>query len=451
MNLPEEFLRSLEGLPGYDREAFLAVHLRAESISSVRLNPAKLQEPHWKIPLSPVPWSKWAYYLATRPSFTFDPYFHAGAYYVQEASSMLLEQVLLQHADLGKPVRVLDLCSAPGGKSTHLHSLISSDSLLVSNEVIRSRATVLRDNIIKWGTENVAVLNNDPADFGRMGGFFDMMVVDAPCSGSGLFRRDAAAINEWSSSQVDFCALRQKRILADSWPALKEDGLLIYSTCSYSQEEDEEILKWLMQELDPIPLSLNMAAAWGVVEVNANGAWGYRSWPHRVKGEGFFIAAFRKKKGGTGFALKNKSKAERISKQEKHLLKEWVNTDNKEWVKNGNTVFAWPPALAPELEWMLENMNMLYAGVRVGELMRNKMVPDHALAQSGMLHEAIPVTNLDPDQAIAYLQRKEFAWPGKGKGWQIAAFEGQKLGWVNVLSNRINNYYPKELRILKEK
>ncbi len=451
MNLPDEFIHSLEGLPGFDKEAFIAIHQRAELISSVRLNPSKLQEPHWKIPISPVPWAQSAYFLSTRPSFTFDPYFHAGAYYVQEASSMLLEQVLLQHADLKKSLRVLDLCAAPGGKSTHLQSLLSSDSLLVSNEVIRSRATVLRDNIIKWGAENVAILNNDPADFNRMTDYFDVMVVDAPCSGSGLFRRDAAAINEWSLNQVEFCAMRQKRILADCWPALKNDGLLIYSTCSYSREEDEDILRWLMNEMELISLPLKMDSNWGMVEVQADGAFGYRSWPHLANGEGFFIAAFRKKNGGTNFAVKNRSKAERLTKQEKELLRDWTNTNAKEWVKNGNTVFAWPLAIKEELDWMLGNMNMVYAGVRVGELMRNKLVPDHALTQSALLNKQIPLTNLDLDQVIAYLQRKDFEWPGQGKGWQIAAFEGQKLGWVNVLSNRINNYYPKELRILKEK
>ncbi|MCR6722026.1 MAG: RsmB/NOP family class I SAM-dependent RNA methyltransferase [Chitinophagaceae bacterium] len=221
--------------------------------------------------------------MSSRPSFTFDPLFHAGTYYVQEASSMLLEQALKQHLDLNADLRVLDLCAAPGGKSTHIQSIISPNSLLVSNEVIRSRATVLRDNVLKWGSSNVVVLNNDPAHFQKLPAFFDAMVVDAPCSGSGLFRRDPDAFNEWSPEQVSFCAQRQKRILADVLPALRENGLLIYSTCSYSLEEDELLLEWLMNEYDLESLPLQLEENWQIVEVKSGNAYGYRCWPHLLK------------------------------------------------------------------------------------------------------------------------------------------------------------------------
>ena len=180
-----------------------------------------------------------------RPSFTFDPLFHAGTYYVQEASSMFLEQALKQSVDLSQPLRVLDLCAAPGGKSTLLQSLLNKESLLVSNDVIKSRAAILEENIVKWGAANVVVTNNDPAHFARLENYFDAIVIDAPCSGSGLFRRDPEAINEWSENNVQLCSQRQQRIVADVWPALKQNGILIYSTCSYSAEEDEAILDWM--------------------------------------------------------------------------------------------------------------------------------------------------------------------------------------------------------------
>ena len=251
MNLPEPFIQSLQKLKGFDEDAFQAVHQSGGQITSVRLNPDKIlniPSSILKLQLARVLWSSNGFYLKERPSFTLDPLFHAGAYYVQEASSMFLEEVLKQSVDLSKPLRVLDLCAAPGGKSTLIQSVISKDSLLVSNEVIKTRVNILSENITKWGGANVIVTNNDPSDFKRLPGYFDVIVVDAPCSGSGLFRKDPNAINEWSENNVALCAQRQQRILADILPSLKEGGVLIYSTCSYSQVEDEDISNWLQKE-----------------------------------------------------------------------------------------------------------------------------------------------------------------------------------------------------------
>jgi 16S rRNA C967 or C1407 C5-methylase (RsmB/RsmF family) len=237
LKLPPQLLRSLQGIPGFDERTFVQVHESGEQVTSIRINPAKpLPTPDSRLPaLSPVPWSSFGYYLAERPSFTFDPRFHAGAYYVQEASGMFLEQALKQTVDLSRSVKVLDLCAAPGGKSTHIQSLLSRESILVSNDVIRSRAAVLEENMTKWGAPNVVVTNNDPAHLARLPHYFDVLVIDAPCSGSGLFRRDPDAIGEWSENNVQLCSQRQQRIIADVWPALKPGGILIYSTCSYSK------------------------------------------------------------------------------------------------------------------------------------------------------------------------------------------------------------------------
>src|SRR6185295_2766131 len=247
------------------------VHRGREQVTSIRVNPLKMPvaSSEWSVgdthdsPLTThVPWSQYGYYLSQRPSFTFDPLFHAGCYYVQEASSMFLEQALKQTVDLSRSLKVLDLAAAPGGKSTHIQSLISKDSLLVSNEVIRSRSNILKDNIIKWGGDNVVVTNNDPKQFGKLENYFDGIVVDAPCSGSGLFRRDEQAIGEWSENNVQLCSQRQQRILADVWPALKKEGVLIYSTCSYSKEEDEEIVGWMKNNLSAINCQLEVDKNW---------------------------------------------------------------------------------------------------------------------------------------------------------------------------------------------
>ena len=218
MYLPPPLLASLQGVTGFNRAAFEAIHDSGEQVTSIRLNPFKSFAGHANWVTTPVPWCPAGRYLATRPSFTLDPVFHAGAYYVQEASSMFLWHALQQTVGNGGSSKVLDLCAAPGGKSSLLASYFSN-GLVVANEVIKSRATVLVENMCKWGADQVIVTNNDPAHFKSVPGFFDVMVVDAPCSGSGLFRKDPAAVAEWSADNVQLCSQRQQRILADVLPA----------------------------------------------------------------------------------------------------------------------------------------------------------------------------------------------------------------------------------------
>lgn len=444
MQLPAALLNSLQGLKGFDKESFEEVHSSGQQITSIRLNPFKKAD--FQNQKSEIPWTEHGYYLETRPSFTFDPLFHAGCYYVQEASSMFLEQAFRKTTDLSKQLRVLDLCAAPGGKSTHIQSLISKDSLLVSNEVIRSRAAVLKDNIVKWGSPNVVVTNNDPKDFARLQNYFDVIVVDAPCSGSGLFRRDPGAITEWSENNVQLCSQRQQRILADIWPALKNDGILIYSTCSYSRQEDEEIVSWLKTEFSVAAITLPVDPGLGITISDG----GCRFWPDKVKGEGFFIACFQKKEGDDYVALKIKGKAEPITIKERTIINNWVKSDGLSFVKHAETVYAWPEILYNDFNLLLGQLRVIYSGVLTGVLMRDKLVPDHALAMSDIFSASVGKIELAYEDAIKYLQRKELRLDTQFRGWHLAAFQGHPLGWINILPNRINNYYPKELRILKE-
>jgi 16S rRNA C967 or C1407 C5-methylase (RsmB/RsmF family)/NOL1/NOP2/fmu family ribosome biogenesis protein len=455
VQLPEKLLRSLEGIAGFYREAFEDVHSRGEQITSIRLNPAKpiSQFRNFKISRSnKVQWSEFGYYLEQRPSFTFDPLFHAGCYYVQEASSMFLEQALKQTLDLSRPLKILDLSAAPGGKSTHIQSLISKDSLLVSNDVIRSRATVLKNNIIKWGSDNVIVTNNDPWDFVQLKNYFDAIVVDAPCSGSGLFRRDEEAIGQWSENSVQLCSQRQQRILADVWPALKKDGMLVYCTCSYSREEDEDIIQWLRSEFRVHNYELKIMDDWNIV----NSPGGYRFWPDRVKGEGFFIACARKLDGEDDANVKVKVKVKvkedigTASKKEMEVVKNWVNSTDHAFVKVNNVVYAVPEELLTGVNVFSGNLHVIYFGTMVGELMRDKLIPAHALAMSPLASGKVERVELDQVQAIAYLQKKELKGLDLSSGWKLVTFENYPLGWINVLANRINNYYPKESRILKD-
>lgn len=444
MQLPLELLRSLDGIKGFNKEAFINVHESEARVTSIRMNPFKKSEiVNLK---SKIPWTDHGYYLESRPSFTFDPLFHAGCYYVQEASSMFLEQALKQNVDLSQPLKILDLCAAPGGKSTHLLSLISKESLLVSNEVIRSRANILTDNIVKWGCSNVIVTNNDPRDFQRLENFFDVIVVDAPCSGSGLFRRDPEAIEEWSEQNVALCSQRQQRILADILPALKNGGVLIYSTCSYSKEEDEEICDWLTEEFKISNFKFKIEDGWGIIETEQ----GYRFWPDKVKGEGFFIACFRKNGGNDEEVYLPKIKPQKFSVREMEILNKNVNTEGLAFLRHEEIIYAVPEKLLVDINFLSAKLRIVNCGTRIGEIIKDKLIPGHALALSNIVSDKTSRFELDHEQAIQYLKKKELKLETDKKGWTLATHQTHHLGWINILPNRINNYYPKELRILKD-
>lgn len=454
MQLPNDLVQSLQNLPGFNQSAFEDIHYVKKQVTSIRLN-------YWKsadvlasfkeaeIETSPVPWAANGYYLSQRPSFTFDPLFHAGCYYVQEASSMFVEQVLKQTIDLARPLKVLDLCAAPGGKATHIQSLISNNSLLVANEVIRQRVNILKDNIVKWGRGNVVVTNNDPKDFANLKGYFDVIVVDAPCSGSGLFRKDEDAVNEWSTNNVMLCSQRQQRILADVIPALKEGGILIYATCSYSKIENEDIANWIKDELklDNLKIESNN---WGITEtVTSGGNYGYRFWPHKVNGEGFFIAAFQNKKGSIS-KLKTKTLTKAVTKQFAPIVSKWTNIKDHELIQINDKLYAWPAPFFIDIDLMLQNLRVIYSGIFLGALAHKKLIPEHALALSSILEQHIERASLNLEQAIKFLQKNILSIEPVKQGWQVATYKNHPLGWMNVLPQRINNYYPKELRILKQ-
>jgi NOL1/NOP2/fmu family ribosome biogenesis protein/23S rRNA U2552 (ribose-2'-O)-methylase RlmE/FtsJ len=358
---------------------------------------------------------------------------------------MFLEQALKQTVDLTRSLKVLDLAAAPGGKSTHVQSLISKDSLLVSNEVIRSRSNILTHNIIKWGGGNIVVTNNDPKNFARLENYFDVIVVDAPCSGSGLFRRDEEAIGEWSENNVQLCRQRQQRIVADVWPALKKEGTMIYSTCSYSKEEDEEIIRWMKDNLSIVNCQLSIDENWNIV----GSAEGYRFWPDKLKGEGFFIACVKKLDGEDENEIRAREKFDLLSKKEVEIVKRWVQETDDVFVRVPGREYAVSERLLADVNVLSNNLHVIYFGTLIGELMRDKLVPGHELAMSQLISDSIDRVELTYEQAIAYLKKKELNID-PGKGWKLVSYKNYPLGWINVLSNRINNYYPKELRILKD-
>lgn len=447
-DLPVSLLQQLQEINGFDEAGFIAAH-QQPAVTSVRLNPAKglgLFAANER-----VPWCDSGVYLKERPVFTLDPSYHAGAYYVQEASSMFLSHILKIILKDRKDLRVLDLCAAPGGKSTLIASLLDKDSLLVSNEVIRTRASILDENMTRWGYSNTWVTSNDPRDFARLPGYFDVIVVDAPCSGSGLFRKDERALDDWTEANVKLCCERQERILADVWPALKEDGILIYATCSYSQQEDEAILDWLSAtyQVESLPVALD--EEWGIVPVKSpvSGMDGYRFFPGKVQGEGFFIAAVRKKEESDSTYPHRYKPAhdKKIQQQASYLLKDtdliFIQTDKENYS-------AMQPA--HELDWQLlqKVVYLRKTGLRLGMPAAKDWIPAHDVALSIDANVNLPCLNVNKDEALRFLKREDMGMEDIPKGWLMIRYNGLGLGWVKSLGNRMNNYLPKHWRIRME-
>ena len=443
LHLPQDFEKYMKSR--LDSEFHDFIHAMEEpSPVSIRLNPSKSRDQDG----DRVPWCEAGRYLAERPSFTLDPEFHGGRYYVQEASSMFLEQGVRQSLELSKPLNVLDLCAAPGGKTTHLLSLLSPNSLLVSNEVIRSRTSALIENIQKWGNENVIVTNNDPQDFQKLPDFFDLVVVDAPCSGEGLFRKEPESMNTWSLKNAELCTLRQRRIVADVWPSLRPGGILIYSTCTYNENENIENLIWLKSQLGIDFVKLEIDEKLGIREVEKSQAIGYQLFPHRVKGEGFFMSVMRKKGSHTAH-LKAKDTLSYPSKSQVHELAAWMKSPETQcFFLHNQTVRILPANKINEFQILLNRANVLTAGTAVAEITRNKMVPDHAFALSSQMRkENFNCIALEKVNALEYLRKNNFPLDLSHQGFSQVGFNGLPIGWVNILPGRFNNMYPSNWRI----
>lgn len=430
--------------------------LATESPVSIRLNPAKCRPGG---PLGEaVPWSQEGYYLPERPAFTFDPCFHAGAYYVQEAASMFLHRVIDQY--IHTPVRYLDLCAAPGGKSTDAIASLPAGSLVVSNEVVPNRTYILAENLTKWGSPFSVVTRNEAADFARLESYFDVVATDVPCSGEGMFRKDPDAIAEWSPTGVDRCAERQQQILTDVWPALKPGGVLIYSTCTYNLEENEEMVLYLMKELGATPLTVDTDPAWGIASALVPGVTAYRFMPHLTRGEGLFMAVLRKpgEPDDSHSRLLDEPAGKRNKKGKKTtpatpVPDEWcqrlARPGDFDFVSRGDSFLAIPREYRADYQLLDRHLTLLQAGVTLATVKGRDYIPHPSLALSTALDpEKTPRFEADLATALAYLRRESIVLPpDQPRGYLIVAYRGFPLGWVKNLGNRANNLYPQEWRI----
>ena len=402
---------------------------------SIRHNPLKPFAPRAG---EPVPWEPLAEWLPERPDFVLDPLWHAGTYYVQEASSMMLGQVFDQVAsDLPGPLTLLDLCAAPGGKSTHLLSRMRPGDLLVSNETIRSRAGILLENLTKWGAPNVAVTNQDPDRFAALGPFFDVILVDAPCSGEGLFRKDAAAIAEWSEAAVAHCALRQDRILRDIWPALKPGGTLIYSTCTFNREENEA----RMEALAPFGELLNREEGRRGGWYRLEGSPFVRALPGIHRGEGFAIAAIRKTKEMPDAAPSPYRGASSLKPVREIPWRETLPDGEWAGLAVGGKIFAVPASLLSRIR-ALDGHRVMAAGFDMGDERR----PAFTAYAPGATDRIRDWEAPDLRTALLYLKRESIPVDGPN-GLLRVLWKGAALGFGKAVNGRLNNQYPMDWRI----
>ena len=297
MQLPEDFIRTTTRLLGPERFASYLQSFEEDPPVSIRLNP--LKNAQWKVEQGEkVAWCRNGYYLPTRPNFTFDPLFHAGCYYVQEAASMFLDEVLRQILNSQFSIlNSLDLCAAPGGKSTLLRAALPADSVLYSNEPMQKRASILLENVQKWGYANHFVTNLYPRDYRKSKMKFNLILCDVPCSGEGMFRKDEATIREWSLQNVEKCWQLQRQIVSDAWECLCDGGILIYSTCTFNTKENEENVRWMLSHFDAEAIPIATKPEWQIMGSLLEGFSEpvYRFIPGITRSEGLFMCLLRKR------------------------------------------------------------------------------------------------------------------------------------------------------------
>lgn len=415
--------------------------LNLEAPTSIRYNPSKSSEnPIIAQSNHRIDWCNNAYYLKERPVFTKDPLFHAGVYYPQEAGSMMLDKILRQ-VNLPEEPIILDLCAAPGGKSTLIASFLNEKGLLVSNEVIQARSKILTENLIKWGNTNTIVTNNDPKDFQRLLELFDVIVVDAPCSGEGMFRKDIKAREEWSESNVELCAGRQKRIVMDVWDSLKVDGYLIYSTCTFNEEENETNIEWLLNETKAELLHLDFSP----YKRDRKG-FGVYALPSEVETEGFYIAVLQKKEASSKRKVAFVKNSEIRNVKDSSIFEAKLNLNQKQVVQWKDFYFVVPLLFLDIIKLMHQELRIIKLGTEIGVMMKHDWQFHHALAMNPFLLKDTPPINVNLEQALLYLKGETFTLPSE-KGTYLLSYENCPLGWIKHLGNRFNNLYPKEWRI----
>ena len=457
--LPKEFIDSLRAAIGGRAQDVLDALESEDGVVGVRANPAKMEpgalSSRFGVGTQPVPWRADAFFLDSRPTFALDPLFHAGAYYVQDPSAMMvgtLADSLIAQSD--SPLRILDLCAAPGGKSTCLASVLRGGDVLVSNEVIGSRASILAENMVKWGNPNTIITNNDPKDFARLAASFDIILADVPCSGEGMFRKDPEALAQWSPENVKLCAARQRRIVADVWSALKEGGWLLYSTCTFNSSENDGNVEWICSELGAEVVLLSNAThsfcrqsepdslpVEGAVETRC----GLQLGMGLTRGEGQYVALLRKT------SAQKAGPQPRVGKTSRKVPCDWLESGVAAYEQStsaGIMLKAYPEQTEAQLRFFESSLRAIRSGVAVAYVKGRDLVPQTDLALSRVFRrEAFAQAELTRDQALQFLRCAALQLPDAPRGFNAVTYERVPLGFVKNLGNRANNLFPQAWRL----
>ena len=450
-SLPEKFIERVYRDMGAEQGEALCNALLGDVPTSIRINPHKpFAHPEGR----PVMWNKFGRYLDVRPSFTLDCGFNAGTYYVQEAGSQFVGHIL-EGLDIDG-VRLLDMCAAPGGKTTLYSTLVGKDGLVVANEIVRNRAAVLADNVRKWGLGNVVVTNNEPRHISTFKSWFDVVAVDAPCSGEGMFRKDEQAREEWNEANVRMCAARQAEILDEAWESLADGGLMIYSTCTFNSDENEGTIRAFSERVgDQITEaeSISCPEDWGIV-CGREGVWQtFRFYPHRTESEGFFAAVARKNAIGNRPATPKPRRKimNDVGGKARNELSRWVlHPHNMRFAEVADTCYGYYATRYEDIKHLAESLSVIYSGVAMGRLFQGVLKPDAALAFFAELQrDAVACTTLTKEEALQYLRKQEVAVDKFTEGMNLVVCEDCALGFAKRIGNRCNNLFPNSLRILK--
>lgn len=428
---------------------------RGVTVSALRAAPEQFAA-QADFPVEPSPFCK-AGFVVQDPAFKpgRHPYHHAGVFYSQEPSASSAAPLL----GVRPGMRVLDTCAAPGGKSSQLAAALGGQGLLVSNEFVAARAEVLRSNLERMGVPNAVVLNEDT---GRIAAalpeFFDRVLVDAPCSGEGMFRKDRDARGEWSEGNVKLCAARQDELLREAWRALKPGGVLIYSTCTFNRDEDEgaleRMLGWAEDEAAQAG-EVAVDASWGIVCGRVGAFRTFRFYPHRARGEGFFAAVVRKAFDAGGRCRTPKARRTVFASVDRAAaaeLRRWVNSPERMcFATVADTCYGYYVAQAEAVKALAEALPVIYSGVAMGQLFKGRLRPDPALAFfCGLNRDAVPAAELDEEQTLRFLRRQEIGAGPFAEGINLVCARGRALGFAKRIGNRVNNMYPNSLRIIKQ-
>lgn len=461
MILKEEFKAMIAGCRAGAFDGLVEALETTAPETSIRWNRGKMQSP--SINRNRVPWEAAGEYLAQRPAFTLDPRMHQGRYYVQDASSMIIGEVIRRLVAGGdRPLAYLDACAAPGGKTTAAIDSLPEGSLVVANEYVPKRAAILEENLTKWGYEGTVVSRGDTARFRKLREVFDIVAVDAPCSGEGMMRKDEEAARQWSPALVEECAARQREILGNVWGSLRDGGYLIYSTCTFNPVENERVVAWLRDEMGATPVALDFPEEWGIAREIEGTAPCYRFLPHRLKGEGLFLAVLRKGNAIDFNRLLSPSIDFSRSPREAPInaidfyrdqstIQSTSFDFNRFQSKDGRRTppppVIFPPQWLPLLKELQRELKVSQWGVETAVPKGKGRIPSHALAMwRGYPRETYPEVEVDEATALQYLRREAISVDAP-RGIVLLIFDGYPLGWVNNLGNRANNLYPQDWRI----